>query len=171
MSHLTEFEGKPFQSVAKGALDLDKIASEEKTRAESRPRISSRDLLDPSQGGAGRQGQRSAGFLATDRFAGLLGGGRVRAQCPLGAPVARSGQNVPASKPHLELNPQHPLVARLKDEVDAGRFGDWTHLLFEQAMLAEGATGRSCQLREAVEWSVADAWPLKSAYTTRRGVA
>jgi molecular chaperone HtpG len=45
---------------------------------------------------------------------------------------------VPTSKPYLELNPSHPLIARLKDEAAAARFGDWTNLLFEQAVLAEG---------------------------------
>jgi molecular chaperone HtpG len=91
MSHLTEFEGKPFQSVAKGSAGSgqDRLGGG-KTRAEA-GRGSVQGFADPSQGGAGRQGQRSAGFLATDRFAGLPGGGRVRAQCPLGAPVARSG--------------------------------------------------------------------------------
>jgi molecular chaperone HtpG len=49
-----------------------------------------------------------------------------------------AGQSVPVSKPYLELNPTHSLVLRLKDETDTGRFGDWTHLLFEQAVLAEG---------------------------------
>ena len=49
-----------------------------------------------------------------------------------------AGQNVPTSKPYLELNPQHPLVGRLKSEADAGRFSDLSHLLFEQAVLAEG---------------------------------
>jgi len=45
---------------------------------------------------------------------------------------------VPMSKPYLELNPTHSLIARLRDEPDTGRFDDWTHLLFEQAVLAEG---------------------------------
>ncbi len=49
-----------------------------------------------------------------------------------------AGQSVPMSKPYLELNPAHPLIGRLQGETDAARFGDWTHLLFEQAMLAEG---------------------------------
>ena len=49
-----------------------------------------------------------------------------------------AGQNVPASKPILEINPQHPIVQRLKDESDAARFADWSHILFDQAMLAEG---------------------------------
>ncbi len=49
-----------------------------------------------------------------------------------------AGQNVPGSKPILEINPQHPIVQRLKDESDERRFSDWSHILFDQAMLAEG---------------------------------
>jgi molecular chaperone HtpG len=49
-----------------------------------------------------------------------------------------AGQNVPGSKPILEINPQHPIVQRLKDESDERRFSDWSHILFDQALLAEG---------------------------------
>ena len=54
-----------------------------------------------------------------------------------------AGQKVPDSKPILEINPEHPLVQRLKDELgESGdtpaRFGDWAHVLFDQALLAEG---------------------------------
>ena len=49
-----------------------------------------------------------------------------------------AGQNVPGSKPILEINPHHPLVQRLKGESDEARFGDWSHILFDQALLAEG---------------------------------
>ncbi len=49
-----------------------------------------------------------------------------------------SGQNVPASKPILEINPTHPIVVRLKNESDIGRFANWSHILFDQATLAEG---------------------------------
>jgi molecular chaperone HtpG len=49
-----------------------------------------------------------------------------------------AGQNVPAGKPILEINRRHPLVVRLTDEKDEGRFSDWSHLLFDQALLAEG---------------------------------
>jgi molecular chaperone HtpG len=47
-----------------------------------------------------------------------------------------AGQAAPASKPILEINPHHPLVQRLKYE--EARFGDWSHILFDQALLAEG---------------------------------
>ena len=49
-----------------------------------------------------------------------------------------SGQNVPSSKPVLEINLRHPLVQRLEDESDESRFSDWSHILFDQATLAEG---------------------------------
>jgi molecular chaperone HtpG len=49
-----------------------------------------------------------------------------------------AGQAVPASKPILEINPDHPIVQRLKQESDATVFGDWTQILFDQALLAEG---------------------------------
>jgi molecular chaperone HtpG len=49
-----------------------------------------------------------------------------------------AGQKVPGSKPILEINPHHPLVRRLEDETDEARFGDWSHILFDQALLAEG---------------------------------
>jgi molecular chaperone HtpG len=52
-----------------------------------------------------------------------------------------AGQSAPESKPILEINPNHPLVTRLKYEDAAGpRFGDWAHILFDQAMLAEGGS-------------------------------
>jgi molecular chaperone HtpG len=49
-----------------------------------------------------------------------------------------AGQSAPESKPILEINPEHPLVQRLKNE-DA-KFDDWARILFDQAMLAEGGT-------------------------------
>jgi molecular chaperone HtpG len=49
-----------------------------------------------------------------------------------------AGQDVPHAKPVLEVNPGHPLVQRLKSETDEARFTDWSHILFDQATLAEG---------------------------------
>lgn len=49
-----------------------------------------------------------------------------------------AGQKVPDSKPILEINPKHPMVQRLKYEGDDARFADWSHILFDQALLAEG---------------------------------
>ena len=49
-----------------------------------------------------------------------------------------SGQSIPTVKPILEVNPEHPIVIRLNDETDDARFGEWSRILFDQAMLSEG---------------------------------
>ncbi|MDS4040050.1 MAG: molecular chaperone HtpG [Candidatus Competibacter sp.] len=138
MSHLTEFEGKPLQSVAKGALDLDKIASEEEKQEQKQAEDQFKDLLARVKDVLGDKVKEvrissrltdSPACLVVDEYA---------LSAHLERLLREAGQSVPMSKPYLELNPQHPLIARLKDEPDAGRFGDWTNLLFEQAVLAEG---------------------------------
>jgi molecular chaperone HtpG len=55
--------------------------------------------------------------------------------------LKQAGQDAPESKPILEINPNHPLVTRLKYEDASGaKFGDWAHILFDQALLAEGGS-------------------------------
>ncbi len=49
-----------------------------------------------------------------------------------------SGQQLPATKPILEINPDHPIVGKLQDEEDDNRFSDWANILFEQVLLSEG---------------------------------
>ena len=49
-----------------------------------------------------------------------------------------SGQEIPGSKPILEINPRHPIVEKLQNEADENRFSDWANILFEQALLSEG---------------------------------
>jgi molecular chaperone HtpG len=56
----------------------------------------------------------------------------------LGRLLKATGQSMPQSRPILEINPEHPIVKRLKDETDEKRFTDWSHLLFDQALLSEG---------------------------------
>jgi molecular chaperone HtpG len=138
MAHLTEFEGKSLQSVAKGALDLDKIASEEEKQAQQQAEDVFKDLLGRAKEALGdkvnevRVSQRltdSPACLVVDEHA---------MSAHLERLLRDAGQAIPGSKPNLELNTGHPLVTRLKEEQDPARFADWTHLLFEQAMLAEG---------------------------------
>ena len=138
MSHLSEFSGKSFQSVAKGALELDKIASEEEKQEQKQAEDQYQDLLRRVKEVLGEQIKEvRISSRLTDSPACL-----VVDEHALSAHLERllrdAGQSVPMSKPYLELNPTHPLITRLKEESDATRFSDWTHLLFEQAVLAEG---------------------------------
>jgi molecular chaperone HtpG len=138
MSHLMEFEGKQLQSVAKGALDLDKLDSEEEKEEQKKTEDEFKDLTEKvkktledkvDQVRISKRLTDSPACLVVDEHA--MSGHLERL-------LKEAGQNVPMSKPHLELNPDHALVRRLKTEPNDARFADWTHLLFDQALLAEG---------------------------------
>jgi molecular chaperone HtpG len=138
VSLLTEFEGKPLQSVAKGGLDLSKLGGEAekqeqaKTADEHKGFIERLQLVLSDRASAVRVTSRltdSPSCLVSDEH-GM--------STHLERMLKAAGQNVPGAKPILEINPQHPIVQRLKDESDERRFSDWSHILFDQALLAEG---------------------------------
>ena len=134
VANLREFEGKPLVSVARGELGLDKIKGEDATKDHEVGRY--KDLLVGLKRALGdrvkdvRVSQRlteSPSCLIADEHD--LGGNLARI-------LKAAGQKVPASKPILEVNPEHAIVARLQPG-DA-RFDAWAGLLFDQALLAEG---------------------------------
>ncbi len=136
-SNLTEFEGKPLQSVAKGDLDLGKLADEDKKEQEKEAG-EHKELVEKIRKTLdARVKDVRLTFRLTSSPACL-----VSDQHGMSANLERmlksAGQKVPGSKPILEINPHHPLVQRLKYETDEARFGDWSHILFDQALLAEG---------------------------------
>jgi molecular chaperone HtpG len=136
-SNLTEFEGKPLQSVAKGDLDLGKLADEEKKEQEKEAG-EYKDLVEKIRKALdARVKEVRLTFRLTSSPACL-----VSDQNGMSANLERmlkaAGQKVAGNKPVLEINPHHPLVQRLKYESDEARFGDWSHMLLDQALLAEG---------------------------------
>jgi molecular chaperone HtpG len=137
VSMLTEFEGKPLQSVAKGDLDLSKLGGDA-PKTEAIPEAETRPFLDRIQ--AALQDRASA-VRTTDRLTDSPAC-LVSDSHGLGTNLERilkaAGQQVPESKPILEINAAHPIVKRLKDETDDTKFADWSRILFDQATLAEG---------------------------------
>jgi molecular chaperone HtpG len=136
--HLTEFEKKPLQSVAKGRLELGKLEDEAEKKAQEKEESASKPLLERIKKSLGESVKDVRVTLRlTDSPACL-----VADEHDIGANFARmlkaAGQSVPTSKPILEINTQHPLVQRLNDEVDEDRFTDLAKVLFDQSMLAEG---------------------------------
>jgi len=136
--HLMEFEGKKLQSVAKGRLELGKLEDEAEKKAQEREESESKPLLERIKNTLGDSVKDVRVTLRlTDSPACL-----VADEHDMGAHYERllkaAGQNVPASKPILEINPQHPLVLRLKYEPDDARFTDLAKVLFDQSLLAEG---------------------------------
>ncbi len=136
--HLMEFEDKKLQSVAKGRLELGKLEDEAEKKAQEKEESESKPLLERIKKSLGDSVKDVRVTLRlTDSPACL-----VMDEHDMGAHYQRllkaAGQNVPTSKPILEINPQHPLVLRLKDEADEARFTDLAKVLFDQSMLAEG---------------------------------
>jgi molecular chaperone HtpG len=138
LSFLHEVEGKELVSVAKGDLDLGKLEDEAEKKQHEETETQYKDLVEKMKTAlADKAKDVRVTFRLTDSPACLvadeheLSGNLLRM-------LKAAGQSAPESKPILEINPDHPLVQRLKYE-DA-KFGDWSQILFDQAMLAEGGT-------------------------------
>ncbi|MAA75022.1 MAG: molecular chaperone HtpG [Salinisphaeraceae bacterium] len=138
MAHLTEFQGKAFQSVAKGALDLGEAETDEEKAEKEKLESESKDLLERLKTALGESvGEVRVTHRLTDSPACLVAD-EMGITSHLERILKEAGQSVPMSKAHLEINPTHPLVKKLDGEADEARFGEWAHLLHEQAVLAEG---------------------------------
>ncbi len=136
VGHLTEFDGKQLQSVAKGGLDLGKLEDEAEKKEQEKEAGEYKDLTDKvKQALEARVKDVRITHRLTDSPSCL-----VADEHDLSGNLARmlkaAGQKAPEVKPILEINPHHPAVQRLKYE--EARFDDWANLLFEQAQLAEG---------------------------------
>jgi len=133
---LTEFDGKPLESVAKGDLDLDALADAGEKEEQKRTAEDYKDLLDRIKQALGeRVSQVRLSARLTDSPACVVVD-KDQMSAHLQRLLKAAGQSVPSSPPILELNGAHPLVQRLRTH-DA-RLSDWAHLLFEQAVLADG---------------------------------
>jgi molecular chaperone HtpG len=138
VSHLTEYKENKLASVAKGELDLDKLADEEEKKKAEETRDEYADLVKRMQEvlkervNTVRVSQR-----LTDSPSCLVMGEHDMA-VHMQQMLKQAGHDVPVSKPDLEINPGHPLVSRLKEEADEARFSSWSNVLLDQAMLSEG---------------------------------
>ncbi len=145
VSNLPEYEGKPLVSVAKGALDLSKIeGGDEAEKDKKEHEEKSVELKDVIRQIKETLGERVKDVRTTDRLTSspaCLVADEHDLSGNLSRILKSAGQKVPGSKPILEINPAHPLVQRLKADAgkEGSRFADWSHLLFDQAQLAEGA--------------------------------
>ena len=140
LSFLQDFEGKELVSVAKGGLDLGKLEDEAEKKEHQETETSYQDLVGKMKEAlADKAKDVRVTFRLTDSPACLvadeneLSGNLLRM-------LKAAGQNAPDSKPILEINPNHPLVTRLKYQDAGSQFNDWAHILFDQAMLAEGGS-------------------------------
>ena len=136
VAHVHEFEGKELQSVAKGGLDLGSLEDESGKKDRETAECEYKELVTKIKEALGDKVKEvkvsarlteSASCLVADAFD--MSGNLQRI-------MKAVGQDVPISKPILEINPNHPMVQRLKYEETS--FNDWSNILFDQALLAEG---------------------------------
>jgi molecular chaperone HtpG len=137
VSNLHEFDGKPLKSVAKGALDLDKLADADEKKLQEEKQGEFKELLERIKSTLGDKVNDVRVTLRLTESPACLVVGEHELSGNLERLLKAAGQKTPDVKPVLEINPQHPIVQRLKSESDA-RFDDWANVLFEQALLAEG---------------------------------
>ena len=136
VGHVTEFDGKSLVSVAKGGLDLGSL--EDETERKEREQETS-DLSDLIGRIKSSLGERVKEVRVTHRLTespACLVADEHDMSGNLARLLKAAGQPAPATKPILEINPKHPVVLRLKDEEK--KFDDWSAVLLDQALLAEG---------------------------------
>ena len=137
-THLSEFDSKKLQSVNKGELDLGDIQDEgekkkdkESNKAHDELVKRIKDILDEKVKEVrvtSRLTTSPACLVSDDNDMGRH----------LEQILKASGQNIPGSKPILEINPDHPIIKKIDGEKDNDLFTDWSHILFDQALLSEG---------------------------------
>ncbi|GAA6186457.1 MULTISPECIES: molecular chaperone HtpG [Alteromonadaceae] len=137
MSHLTEFNEKSFQSVARGALDLGDLEDEESKKEQEQAEKEVEGVLERVKTALGdkvvdvkftHRLTDSPACIVTDEQ------GMSTQMIKL---MQAAGQPVPEAKYHFELNPEHQLVKLLADLQDEGQFGQWVDVLYDQAALSE----------------------------------
>lgn len=134
-SHLMEFEGKKIQSIAKGELDLDDESAEKKL--EKKARASEKLIKRLKTALEDRVEDVRVTNRLTDSPACIVLNEHDMAM-HMQRILKEAGHAMPGSKPILEINPDHPIVKKLDIEKSKKKFADWSDILFDQAVLAEG---------------------------------
>ncbi len=138
MSNFNEHEGKKFKDITKGDLDLGKVEDEDEKKQQQETAKEFSSLVERVKEVLKEQvNEVRITHRLVDSPACL-----VVAEHEMGAQMRKimeaAGQNVPDSKPTLELNPDHPLVASLNAESDEEQFGELSQILFDQSCLSSG---------------------------------
>ena len=138
VQHLTDFEGKPMQNIAKGDLDLGSFEDEEEKKAQKAAEGDMKGVVELLKE---KLTDKTKEVRITHRLTDspsclVLDSNDMGMQ--MQQIMRAAGQEVPPSQPILEINPEHALIKQLKEMADQEKFENWAHILFDQAMLAEG---------------------------------
>ena len=143
MSYLNEYDSTSFVSVAKGDLDLSGIGlsdaeQEAEKKAKEEKAADAEPLLKRIKAVLENETSdvRASNRLTTSPACVVLGEHEMALH--MQQLMKQAGHEIPGSKPILEVNPEHPILALLDNEQDEDQFASWSRLLLDQALLAEG---------------------------------
>ncbi len=138
VTHLSDYQGKHIQSVAKGQLDLGELDDKESKEELEKAAEEHKGLVERIQNvlGEGVKEVRVSNRLTESPACLVVGDYDMSAN--LQRVLEQLGQNAPKTQPIMEINPGHPLLQRMDQEPDEEIFADLSRILFDQALLAEG---------------------------------
>jgi len=138
MGSLNEYDGKSFVSVAKGKLDLDKLSDQDEKDQQKKVEEDSADIVKLIKENLEDKVEdvRVSHRLTTSPACIVLNEHDMALY--MQNLLKQAGQQMPSTKPTLEINPTHPMLVKMNDESDLDQVKEWSMLLFEQAILAEG---------------------------------
>ena len=138
MSYLNEYDGKSFVNIAKGELDLGDLEDKEDKKKAEKAAQDYESLLKQMTESLGEKVKEVRVSTRLTSSPSCLVVEQQDMAVSMQKILKQAGHEIPNVEPILEINVEHPLVKRLRDEQDDAKFSDWSHLLFDQAMLSEG---------------------------------
>ncbi|MFS8979637.1 molecular chaperone HtpG [Cupriavidus necator] len=138
LSFLREFDGKELVSVARGDLDLGKLADEAEKAEQEKAEADWKDVVERAKGVLDGKAKDVRVTLRLTASASCLVSDEGDMSGYLQRLLKQAGQKAPDAQPILELNPDHALVKKLRDLPEGDAFSDRVQVLFDQALLAEG---------------------------------
>jgi molecular chaperone HtpG len=138
MPELRQYKDFQFQSISKGEVDLSKFEDEQEKEELQKSAEEAKDLLTRLKDVLGEKVKevRTTNRLTTSPSCLVVD--EYGMDPSLKRLLESAGQPVPQDKPILEINPQHPVVVRIRNEADEQRFADWANVLLDQAFLSTG---------------------------------
>lgn len=138
VSHLTEFDGKPLQSIAKGNLDLGDLEDKEEKEKQEKAAKEYETMLKQMKEVLGDRVKEVRATTRLTTSPACVSGDEHSMALYMQQMMKMAGQELPATPPYFEVNIDHKLIQRLHAETDDHKFKTWTEILFDQAILAEG---------------------------------
>ncbi len=138
VSNLLDFDNKQLQSVGRGEIDLDKLEDEQEKEEHQKAADEAKGLVERIKVALGDKVKevRVTNRLTTSPACLVVD--EQDLDVTFKRLLKAAGKAIPNDKPIFEINPQHPLLHKLQAVTNEERFGDWTHILFDQAVLSEG---------------------------------